>query len=167
MAYGAIRRSLAYSAGHGIDESLDVERQMMELTGCTEDHRNAVAAFLARQRPPSRAADVTAAQNIATIERLYAAMDAARRRGDGGLLRTRSATFTDPVFVGLSDGEPQDMWRMLVGRSRDMTVELVEQGADGEELGHRPLDRRGTPSARPAARSSTTSGRSSGSTRPG
>jgi hypothetical protein len=45
------------------------------------------------------------------------------------------ATFTDPVFVGLTDGEPQDMWRMLVGRSRDMTVELVEQEADGEEWG--------------------------------
>ena len=33
VAYGAIRRSLAFSAGHDIDESLDFERQMMELTG--------------------------------------------------------------------------------------------------------------------------------------
>jgi 2-(1,2-epoxy-1,2-dihydrophenyl)acetyl-CoA isomerase len=51
VAYGAIRRSLAYSAGHDIDASLDFERQMMELTGSTEDHRNAVAAFLAKARP--------------------------------------------------------------------------------------------------------------------
>ena len=51
MAYGAIRRSLAYSAGHDIDASLDFERQMMELTGSTEDHRNAVASFLAKDRP--------------------------------------------------------------------------------------------------------------------
>ena len=77
---------------------------------------------------------MTAALNIATIERLYAAMD----RHDGEAMAAcyaPGATFTDPVFVGLSDGEPQDMWRMLVGRSRDMTVELVEQGADGEEWG--------------------------------
>jgi len=51
VAYGAIRRSLAYSAGHDIDASLDFERQMMELTGSTEDHRNAVASFLAKDRP--------------------------------------------------------------------------------------------------------------------
>jgi 2-(1,2-epoxy-1,2-dihydrophenyl)acetyl-CoA isomerase len=51
VAYGAIRRSLAYSVGHGIDESLDMERQMMELTGSTADHRNAVAAFLGKQKP--------------------------------------------------------------------------------------------------------------------
>jgi 2-(1,2-epoxy-1,2-dihydrophenyl)acetyl-CoA isomerase len=51
VAYGAIRRSLAFSVGHGIDESLDFERQMMELTGSTEDHRNAVASFLAKEKP--------------------------------------------------------------------------------------------------------------------
>jgi 2-(1,2-epoxy-1,2-dihydrophenyl)acetyl-CoA isomerase len=51
VAYGAIRRSLAYSAGHGIDESLDFERQMMELTGSTEDHRGAVASFLGKAQP--------------------------------------------------------------------------------------------------------------------
>jgi 2-(1,2-epoxy-1,2-dihydrophenyl)acetyl-CoA isomerase len=50
-AYGAIRRSLAFSAGHGLDESLDLERQMMELTGSTEDHKAAVRAFLAKQQP--------------------------------------------------------------------------------------------------------------------
>lgn len=54
VAYGAIRRSLAFSVGHGIDESLDMERQMMELTGSTEDHRKAVSAFLAKQKPDFR-----------------------------------------------------------------------------------------------------------------
>jgi 2-(1,2-epoxy-1,2-dihydrophenyl)acetyl-CoA isomerase len=51
VAYGAIRRSLAFSAGHGIDESLDFERQMMELTGSTDDHRGAVKSFLAKEKP--------------------------------------------------------------------------------------------------------------------
>lgn len=51
VAYGAIRRSLAFSASHGIDESLDYERQMMELTGSTEDHRGAVRSFLGKQTP--------------------------------------------------------------------------------------------------------------------
>ncbi len=51
VAYGAIRRSLAFSVGHGIDESLDHERQMMELTGRTEDHRAAVTAFLGKAKP--------------------------------------------------------------------------------------------------------------------
>jgi 2-(1,2-epoxy-1,2-dihydrophenyl)acetyl-CoA isomerase len=51
VAYGAIRRSLAFSVGHGIDESLDMERQMMELTGSTEDHIGAVKSFLAKEKP--------------------------------------------------------------------------------------------------------------------
>lgn len=51
VAYGAIRRSLAFSAGHGIDESLDYEREMMELTGSTEDHRGAVRSFLSKEPP--------------------------------------------------------------------------------------------------------------------
>jgi 2-(1,2-epoxy-1,2-dihydrophenyl)acetyl-CoA isomerase len=51
VAYGAIRRSIAFSSGHGLEESLDLESQMMHLTGSTEDHRNAVAAFLAKRRP--------------------------------------------------------------------------------------------------------------------
>lgn len=51
VAYGAIRRSVAFAAGHALDESLDLERQMMELTGSTEDHRHAVASFLAKQQP--------------------------------------------------------------------------------------------------------------------
>jgi 2-(1,2-epoxy-1,2-dihydrophenyl)acetyl-CoA isomerase len=51
VAYGAIRRSVAFSAGHGFEESVAFESEMMTLTGSTEDHRNAVASFVAKQRP--------------------------------------------------------------------------------------------------------------------
>jgi ketosteroid isomerase-like protein len=68
--------------------------------------------------------------NRATIQRLYAAMG----DHDGEAMAAcyaEGATFSDPVFVGLRDGETQDMWRMLVGRSRDMTVELVTSDVEG------------------------------------
>ena len=51
VAFGAIRRSVAFSAGHGFEESVAFESEMMTLTGSTEDHRNAVASFVAKQRP--------------------------------------------------------------------------------------------------------------------
>jgi 2-(1,2-epoxy-1,2-dihydrophenyl)acetyl-CoA isomerase len=50
-AYGAIRRSVAFSAGHTFEESLAFEAEMMTATGATEDHRNAVAAFVAKEKP--------------------------------------------------------------------------------------------------------------------
>jgi 2-(1,2-epoxy-1,2-dihydrophenyl)acetyl-CoA isomerase len=50
-AYGAIRRSVEYSAGHGFEESLDFEASMMTLTGDTQDHRNAVTAFVQKEKP--------------------------------------------------------------------------------------------------------------------
>jgi 2-(1,2-epoxy-1,2-dihydrophenyl)acetyl-CoA isomerase len=55
VAYGAIRRSLEFSAGHGLDESLAFEHRMMELTGSTEDHAGAVRSFLAKEQPSFRA----------------------------------------------------------------------------------------------------------------
>ena len=51
VAYGAIRRSVGFSAAHSFEDSLAFEAEMMSLTGATEDHRNAVAAFVAKQRP--------------------------------------------------------------------------------------------------------------------
>ena len=51
VAYGAIRAALAFSAGHGLEESLEFEHRMMDLTGGTEDHRGAVASFLAKEQP--------------------------------------------------------------------------------------------------------------------
>ena len=41
-----------------------------------------------------------------------------------------NATFSDPVFPGLKDGEPQKMWRMLCGRSKDLSVTFKVHAAD-------------------------------------
>jgi 2-(1,2-epoxy-1,2-dihydrophenyl)acetyl-CoA isomerase len=51
VSYGAIRRSVEFSAGHGFEESLAFEASMMTLTGSTEDHRNAVTAFVNKEKP--------------------------------------------------------------------------------------------------------------------
>ena len=51
VSFGAIRRSLEYSAGHDFVSSLAFEAEMMALTGGTADHRNAVDAFVAKQKP--------------------------------------------------------------------------------------------------------------------
>ncbi|MDI6911912.1 enoyl-CoA hydratase-related protein [Nocardioides sp.] len=51
VALGAIRQSVAYAAGHSFEESLEVESAMMQRTGATADHRAAVAAFVAKQKP--------------------------------------------------------------------------------------------------------------------
>ena len=51
VAYAALRRSLAYAAAHSFEDTLAFEGQMMALTGGTQDHRDAVTAFVAKQRP--------------------------------------------------------------------------------------------------------------------
>jgi 2-(1,2-epoxy-1,2-dihydrophenyl)acetyl-CoA isomerase len=51
LALGAIRQAVAYSAGHGLAESLGFEQQMMELTGSSDDHAGAVASFLQKKTP--------------------------------------------------------------------------------------------------------------------
>ncbi len=51
VAFGAMRRSVAYAAGHTFAEALEFESSMMTLTGGTEDHRTAVEAFVAKQKP--------------------------------------------------------------------------------------------------------------------
>jgi 2-(1,2-epoxy-1,2-dihydrophenyl)acetyl-CoA isomerase len=51
VAFGAVRRSLEFSAGHDFESSLDFEGQMMALTGGTKDHANAVASFVAKEKP--------------------------------------------------------------------------------------------------------------------
>jgi ketosteroid isomerase-like protein len=70
------------------------------------------------------------ADNDATIQRLYTAF--AERDGDtmAGCYAPE-ATFTDPVFVGLANGEPAAMWRMLAERAKDFRLELVEHSASG------------------------------------
>jgi 2-(1,2-epoxy-1,2-dihydrophenyl)acetyl-CoA isomerase len=51
LAYGSIRRAVAYSAGHTLTESLAQEGELMSLTGASEDHAAAVSAFLSKQTP--------------------------------------------------------------------------------------------------------------------
>jgi len=65
------------------------------------------------------------------IERFYAAF--ARRDGDAmAACYAPDARFSDPVFPDLRGAEPGAMWRMLTGRSTDLTVELLEHDADDE-----------------------------------
>lgn len=51
VAYGAIRRAVTFSAGHDLEPSVEHEARMMALTGATEDHRRAVASFMAKEKP--------------------------------------------------------------------------------------------------------------------
>jgi 2-(1,2-epoxy-1,2-dihydrophenyl)acetyl-CoA isomerase len=51
VALGAMRRSVAYAAGHSFEEALAFESQMMTETGATADHATAVAAFIAKEKP--------------------------------------------------------------------------------------------------------------------
>jgi 2-(1,2-epoxy-1,2-dihydrophenyl)acetyl-CoA isomerase len=51
LAYGSIRRAVAYSAGHTLTESLAREGEYMSLTGASADHAAAVSAFLAKESP--------------------------------------------------------------------------------------------------------------------
>ncbi|HWC21462.1 MAG TPA: enoyl-CoA hydratase-related protein [Flexivirga sp.] len=50
-AYGAIRRAVEFSATHTLAESLAHEAELMTSTGSTQDHRAAVDAFLAKEKP--------------------------------------------------------------------------------------------------------------------
>lgn len=51
LAYGAIRRSVAHSAGTDLATALAFEAERMTETGRSEDHRNAVESFLAKEKP--------------------------------------------------------------------------------------------------------------------
>jgi 2-(1,2-epoxy-1,2-dihydrophenyl)acetyl-CoA isomerase len=51
LAYGSIRRSVAFSAGHQLGESLAYEADQMALTGGSKDHAAGVNAFLAKEKP--------------------------------------------------------------------------------------------------------------------
>jgi len=71
-----------------------------------------------------------AADNLATIDRLYAALNA--RDGEAmAACYTPDATFEDPAFGRLTDGGGQAMWRMLTSRPEsDLVVNLAERDAD-------------------------------------
>lgn len=51
VAYAALRDSVTYAASHGLVDALAFEATQMARTGSSEDHRDAVAAFVAKQRP--------------------------------------------------------------------------------------------------------------------
>jgi 2-(1,2-epoxy-1,2-dihydrophenyl)acetyl-CoA isomerase len=51
LAYASIRRAVAYSIGHDLADSLAHEEELMRLTGASEDHRAATAAFVAKEQP--------------------------------------------------------------------------------------------------------------------
>ncbi len=51
IAFGAAKQALAYSAAHSLGDALEVEAAMQTLAGTTDDHANAVRAFLAKQQP--------------------------------------------------------------------------------------------------------------------
>jgi 2-(1,2-epoxy-1,2-dihydrophenyl)acetyl-CoA isomerase len=51
LAYAAVRHALAMSATQSFDESLQHEAMLMQQTGESIDHYNAVQAFLAKRRP--------------------------------------------------------------------------------------------------------------------
>ena len=51
VAYGAIRRAVAYSATHDLPDALAYESSLMDLTGGTADHEAAVTSFIAKQAP--------------------------------------------------------------------------------------------------------------------
>ena len=51
VAFGSIRRAVAYSASHPLEESLTFEAEQMALTGGTEDHLAAVDAFVSKEKP--------------------------------------------------------------------------------------------------------------------
>lgn len=68
-----------------------------------------------------------------TNQELLASFYAAFARRDGDAMAAAyapNATFSDPAFPGLKDGEPGAMWRMLTSRSTDLSVELVSCLAD-------------------------------------
>ena len=51
LAYASIRASVGYAATHSLADSLAIESEMMRRTGGSADHRRAVEAFLAKERP--------------------------------------------------------------------------------------------------------------------
>jgi len=74
------------------------------------------------------------------IRRFYAAF-AIRDADTMAACYAPDARFSDPVFPDLRGPEPGAMWRMLTGRSDDLTVELLEHEADGDHGSARWLAR--------------------------
>jgi 2-(1,2-epoxy-1,2-dihydrophenyl)acetyl-CoA isomerase len=50
-AYAAIKQSLAFAATSDLEAALGKEGELQAAMGQTDDHRNATAAFVAKQKP--------------------------------------------------------------------------------------------------------------------
>ncbi|NUR58168.1 MAG: enoyl-CoA hydratase [Catenulispora sp.] len=50
-AYAAIKRSVGFGLAHTLEETLELEAALQDACAATEDHRNAVRAFLAKEKP--------------------------------------------------------------------------------------------------------------------
>src|SRR3954453_4302092 len=71
------------------------------------------------------------ADNAKLIEQLYGALD--RHDGEAmAQLYDPDGRFHDPAFGELSGAEAGDMWRMLTGRSDDLSVELADHSAEDD-----------------------------------
>jgi 2-(1,2-epoxy-1,2-dihydrophenyl)acetyl-CoA isomerase len=51
LAFAAVKSAVAFAAAHPLDEALRFEGELMARTGGSEDHRNAVESFVAKQKP--------------------------------------------------------------------------------------------------------------------
>ncbi len=51
VAYAGLKEAMAYGAGRGLAEALEKEEELQSRAGTSEDHRIAVEAFLAKEKP--------------------------------------------------------------------------------------------------------------------
>jgi len=51
LAFAAVKEAVQYAACHSLADSLAFESQLMARTGSSEDHRNAVRSFVAKEKP--------------------------------------------------------------------------------------------------------------------
>ena len=51
LAYAAIKHSLTFASSHSLEDVLENEAALQDRAGTSEDHRNATAAFLAKEKP--------------------------------------------------------------------------------------------------------------------
>ena len=50
-AYAAVKKAVDFGLTHSLNETLELEAQLQDACAATEDHRNAVRAFLAKEKP--------------------------------------------------------------------------------------------------------------------
>jgi len=51
VAYGHVRRLVSYGASHSMEQTMRLEHELITAAGGTQDHANAVEAFLAKRQP--------------------------------------------------------------------------------------------------------------------